>query len=214
MVGLGRGGCRPEPARRLPWQRLRLRPSSAETERLLGILAFLEGEATSWLNRFLLTLVTSVEEQHKRWRRGPPAAEGEAQDQVLPWVSSLVASAAEHTLDLACGKEHKTLRVSSGSSTSSRCLRSRERAVRRSTVKLQELPSERAHSSPGPLGHLDLTKTLRRLGHAAVARQRAAPDRRQQREALNTARLPCAEPTSRGPHLLLRWAERSRRLCS
>ncbi|TNN79918.1 hypothetical protein EYF80_009955 [Liparis tanakae] len=36
-------------------------PSTADTERLLGILAFFEGETISWLNRFLLTFVTSVD---------------------------------------------------------------------------------------------------------------------------------------------------------
>lgn len=34
-----------------------------------------------------------------------------------------------------------------------------------------------SHSSGGLFGHLNLTKTLRRLGHAAMARQHTAPER-------------------------------------
>lgn len=45
------------------WDLLRFSPSTADTERLLGSLALLEGEPSSWLNRFLLTLVTSEEPQ-------------------------------------------------------------------------------------------------------------------------------------------------------
>lgn len=40
---------------------LRFSPSTADTDWLLGSLFFLEGEMISWLNRFRLTLVTSVD---------------------------------------------------------------------------------------------------------------------------------------------------------
>lgn len=44
--------------------RLRFNPSTADTDLLLGSLAFFEGETISWLNRFLLTFVTSVDNQN------------------------------------------------------------------------------------------------------------------------------------------------------
>lgn len=54
-------------ARSPGWARLRLSPSTAETEWLRGILAFWDGETSSWLNRFLLTFVTSGEKQDQPW---------------------------------------------------------------------------------------------------------------------------------------------------
>ena len=42
------------------FERLRFSPSTADTDWLLGSLALFEGETVSWLNRFLLTFVTSV----------------------------------------------------------------------------------------------------------------------------------------------------------
>lgn len=48
------------------WDRLRFSPSRADTDWLLGSLAFFEGETISWLNRFLLTFVTSADNRSKR----------------------------------------------------------------------------------------------------------------------------------------------------
>lgn len=89
------------------WERLRLSPSTAETEWLLGILAFLDGETSSWLNRFLLTFVTSEEKQDKSWKCEttlPPRLSAEV---VLPCAAGF--STAEATPDLACWKHTRIL---------------------------------------------------------------------------------------------------------
>lgn len=168
-------------------------PSIAETERLLGILAFFEGETSSWLNRFLLTFVTSDPEIHHKnvkqpyplkhgsvWRRLDARA-NEKMNLVLPLSWHLHQFSPQQKKLLIWPFKNTTQNLFAHLNILQLILNSLVQktdlttSLNSSHTYFEIFITTSSHSSRCLCGHLDLTKTLRRLSHAAMTRQHAAP---------------------------------------